>query len=308
MWFRNLRVYRFTRDIEFDEAGLSAALAEHAFSACERQAFFSTGWVPPMGGDAEDLVHAGEGSVMVCLAREDKILPASVINEALREKVEEIREQEDREVRRRERLTLKDEITTELLPRAFTRMSWIRAYIDMTKGWLVIDAASLKKAEELINALRTALGSCSVVPMRSRTRPAALMTSWVTGSLPADLEAGDECEMIEPGDDGGIIRCKHVDLNSEEISVHIDAGKYISRLSLNWAGRIDCQLCEDMAIKRLGFDDIVQAGSEEIEDAAARFDADFVIMCQEIRNFLDWLLEQADGVDLSEDNDSEKAA
>ncbi len=308
MWFRNLRIYRFTRDLDLDAAGLAGALSAHAFTRCAPQAFFSIGWAPPLGDTAADLVHAADAGIMICLAREERLLPASVVNDALREKIEQIRQAEDREIRRRERLNLKDEITAELLPRAFTRTIHTRAYIDTRRGWLVIDAASLKKAEELITALRSALGSLPVVPLRSRCRPSVLMTDWLKHGFPSGITPGNECELLEPGDEGGIVRCKHVDLNSDEIAVHVEAGKFLSRLAINWRERIDCQWCDDWAIKRLGFDDIVHDGNEEIEDAAARFDADFVIQCREIGEFLDWLLEQADGIDDSETPAEGKAA
>lgn len=308
MWFRNLRLYRFTRDIDFDAEELHDMLSGHAFHACEKQAFFSQGWVPPLGKDAEDLVHSADGCYMLSLCREDKILPTSVINDALQEKIEEIKEQHDREVRRRERLSLKDEITADLLPRAFTRSSHTRAYIDTRSGWLVIDAASVKKAEEFMSALRVATGSLPVVPLKTKTRAPALMTEWLTGSCPKSLELGDECELREPGDDGGVIRCKGIDLLADDIRGHLDSGKFVSKLSLLWNSRVSCALCDDWSIKRLGFDDMVREGSEEIEDSDARFDADFAIMTGEIRQFIGWLSEIADGIDDSEPHKDTEAA
>ena len=81
------------------------------------------GWVSPINGQADNVsfVHASQGCLMVCAKRQEKVLPAAVINEFLNEKVEAIQDAEGRTVGRKERQSLKDDVMMELLPKAFTR-------------------------------------------------------------------------------------------------------------------------------------------------------------------------------------------
>jgi recombination associated protein RdgC len=159
MWFRNLQLYRLTDGFDFDPESLHQALSTAAFRPCAGLDTHSAGWVPPAGREATELVHASNGRMMVCLRREDRILPAAVIREQVEEKAEAIALAEGRSVGRKERQQIKDEVVTDLLPRAFTRSSHLYAYIDPADGWVVVDSATPKKAEDLLSALRETLGS-----------------------------------------------------------------------------------------------------------------------------------------------------
>ena len=58
------------------------------------------------------------------------------------------------------------------------------------------------------------------------------MTAWLAHrNLPDDFVLGEECELREPGEDGGVVRCRGVDLLSEEVETHLNAGKQVARLA-----------------------------------------------------------------------------
>ena len=48
------------------------------------------GWVAPLGHLGEQLTHQSNGCIMVCLRREEKVLPAAVVREIVNDKVLEI--------------------------------------------------------------------------------------------------------------------------------------------------------------------------------------------------------------------------
>jgi recombination associated protein RdgC len=83
-----------------------------------------------------------------------------------------------------------------------------------------------------------------------------------------------------------------------EIQAHLDAGKQVVQLALEWDGRIAFVLSEDLALKRLKFLDIIQeeAADTEAEDAAARFDVDFSLMSLELGRFVPKLVEAFGGL------------
>lgn len=290
MWFKNIRAYRLTNPFDLSAEQLGEQLQQRAFSPCAKSQALALGWVPPLGGDSEELVHAAAGRLLLCLKREEKLLPATVVREQLEEKVADIEQEQARKVYRKERLTLKDEIVQDCLPRAFTRSTKLFAYIDVKANWVFVDAASAARAEELLNTLRECIGSFPVLLPQVNNAPAATMTNWLMHrNLPEDFELGQECEMRELGEDGGIVRCRGVDLLSEEVETHLQAGKQVVRLALHWDERLALVLAEDLCLRRVRFADELMKENEEIPEAdqAARLDADFALMADAVTTLQD---------------------
>ncbi len=299
MWFKNLIFYRFTQPFQMDAQTLQAQLETAPFVPCRSQEASKYGWTPPMGKLSEELVHAGNGYLLISARKEEKILPASVVNEFLQERVEQIEQEQDRKVREKQRDTLKDEITFELLPKAFSRFQMTFAYIDLKEGLLVVDASSAKRAEELCSFLRKTLGSLPVTIPAMQMAPAAVMTQWLTdaANIPAGFELGDEAELKDPRENGAVVRCKQQELVGEEIDAHLKAGKQAVKLALNYAENLSCVVGEDLIIRRLKFADLVMEKAAEMgeADAAAAFDADFTLMTLELSAFIPRLLEALGG-------------
>lgn len=285
MWFKNIRAYRLTSPFALTPEQLGEQLSQRLFQPCAKSQALSMGWVPPLGGEEGELVHAAAGRMLLKLKREEKLLPSTVVREQLEEKVAAIEADQARKVYRKERLTLKDEIIQDCLPRAFTRSSAVYAYIDTRANWVFVDAASANRAEELLNLLRECIGSFPVLLPQVNNAPVAVMTGWlVHRNLPDDFELGQECELREPGEEGGVVRCRGVDLLSEEVETHLHAGKQVARLSLAWDERLQLVLAEDLCLRRLKFADELMKENEDIPegDDAARLDADFALMADAI--------------------------
>ena len=285
MWFKNIRAYRLTSPFTFTAEQLGEKLSERGFEPCAKSQALSLGWMPPLGGEEGELVHAAAGRLLVKLKREEKLLPSTVVRELLEEKVAAIESDQARKVYRKERLNLKDEIIQDCLPRAFSRSTSVFAYIDTQANWVFVDAASANKAEELLNLLRECIGTFPVLLPQVANAPVAVMTNWlIHRNLPEDFELGEECELREPGEEGGVVRCRGVDLLSEEVETHLQAGKQVARLSLSWDERLQLVLAEDLCLRRLKFADELMKENEDIpeDDNRARMDADFALMADAI--------------------------
>lgn len=288
-FFKNLLAYRLSRDVMIVDENSTEKLAQQLetlrFTPCGSQDFAKSGWVPPMGTQSDQLFHLTGGHLLLVIRREEKILPKPVITEELGKKVTKLEVQQGRKLKKTEKDSLRDEVIHSLLPRAFTRSSTIRIWINLNDALVLVDSASARRAEDALALLRKTLGSLPVIPLTMETPIELMMTEWVrSGSAPQGFALGNEAELKAILEDGGIGRFKKQELSSDEIATHLDAGKYVTRLALNWQQRIDFVLSDDAAIKRLRFADELQDQNDDIdrEDATARFDADFILMTGEL--------------------------
>lgn len=299
MWFKNLCVFRITRPLDLNPGEMESRLADQAFRPVGKLEPSSTGWVPPLGIPESPLVHVANGYALLCTRREERILPAAAVREVLDARIEDIEEKTGRRIRGKARTDLRDEVVLEMLPRAFTRSRLTFAYVDPRAEWLVIDAPSPGRAEEVTALLRQSLGSLPLAPFSVTGSPGGIMTSWLATAAPAEgFTIGDECDLGEPGEDGSIIRVRRHDLDAGEIRAHLDAGKRVTRLAIGFDGRLSCLIDENLLIKRLKFLDMVQdeAAGVHAETDAERFDSDFAIMSLELARFLPRLAEAFGGL------------
>lgn len=298
MWFKNLCLFRLTEPFTLNADDLAEKLEDLLFRPCGAHETASYGWVAPLSSAEQALTHAANGYLMVCVKKQERVLPTSVINELLEEKITEAEDQQGRKLSKKERSRLKDELIFDLLPKAFTFSRKTYAYIDPVGGWFVVDAASTKGAEDLLTLLRKSIGSLPAVPVNTVDNPLKTMTQWlVSQQMPDELTVEDECELRSPGDEGSIIRCKRHDLSLPEIQNHLDSGKEVIKLAMNWGDRLSFILDKTFSIKRVRYLDLVQDQLKDlaIEDEATRFDADFSIMTAELAHFLPKLLEAFGG-------------
>lgn len=296
MWFKQLSFYYLNEAVLPSPAQLTQALQGRPFSPCAGLDWSSEGWVAPSPNQEVLTVSAPHGQLFT-LRRAEKVLPAAVIREALDNRIAHIQKEEHRHVGTKEKRALKEQITDDLLPRAFTRSGRLAAYIDRGRRYLIIGTASINKAEILISRLREALPPLPATPPRTRIAATTAMTEWVlTGKMPSNFALDAECELKDALKEGVVIRCSGMDLATEEIRQHLSNGKKVTRLGLVWRDRIRFVLTDTLQLKRLQFLDVLQEeASQTGEDAATLFTATFILMSSELGQLLDELIELLGG-------------
>src|SRR5699024_12250663 len=77
---------------------------------------------------------------------------------------------------------------------------------------------------QVINALRNAIGTLPVKPLRADIAPASVFSQWMQNSesLPAELRLGDRCELKGSKDASATVRFSAVDITQEEILAHLE--------------------------------------------------------------------------------------
>lgn len=302
MFFRNLTLFRFPAGIERRFDDLNAQLAEHELRPCGPLELQTRGWVSPYGrGEPMLVVHAlaRSGALLMALGGEDKLLPTAVLNQHIAEKVEALEQQRGRPVGARERRKLKDDALTELLPRALARPSRLAGYVDLARGWVVVDTSSRRQAEGFVSALRNTLGSFPATSLEPEESPRAILTEWlINGSLtkimghmpmPTGFALGDECELKDPADNGAIVRCRRQDMASDEIREHLQSGKQVTQLALTFEERMRFVLDETLTVRKFKLLDIATEPLDQgdRDSAKAELDARFVLMAGEVGRLLE---------------------
>ena len=288
MWFKNLYLYQFEKEFDQDADSLHEALSKKPFTECSATQRESMGWVPPLGKYSEAYSHSANNFILLTMARQERLLPASVVREELQERVADLQERENRKVGSKEKKELTERIEDELLPRAFTRTQKLDAWVDLKGGWLVINTPSAGKAETFATLLRKTIGSLPAVPPKSEA-VSPILTEWLsTYKLPEPFEIGDECEMKSSGDDAGIVAFRKHELGTDEVKSNIETGKTVSKLALVWDRKISFVVSEDLIIKKLKFLGVLEEkmNEEDPQSHEERIDIEFTLMTGELSKLI----------------------
>ncbi|MBE0362851.1 recombination associated protein RdgC [Pseudoalteromonas ulvae UL12] len=293
MWFSNLICYKFKQDISYAQDGFEKALEQDTFRPCGSQDLSTFGWTKALGKHGHSLSHFSQNAILVCAKREEKVLPAAVINDLLAEKIEHIEIEENRPVKKKEKDELKENLLHSLLPQAFKKSSLQFAFIDLEKGWLVVNSGSFNKAEELLALLRKSLGTLPVVPAFVNFDLGLFLTNWLTEFNPPEgFAIGQDAELVEADENGGQVKLKQHDLASDEVKNHLENGKVVTKLAFDWRERVKFMLQDDGSIKRLNYSETLKEENADIpkEDMAVKLDADFILASEEIKLLLEELV------------------
>lgn len=294
-FFKNAIIYRLTNPMALmaQLPTLEDSLCAFQFTPCGSQDMARTGWIPATE-QHRTLVHQANGQYLLTLQKQEKIIPGPVIKQHLNARIAKLEAEQARKLKKTEKDSLKDEVLHSLLPRAFVKNSRTQLWIDITNGLIVVDAPSAKRAEDALALLRKSLGSLPVVPLTTENPVELTLTDWVKlGKVPGNyFTMGDSAELKAILTDGGVARVKKQDLTSDEIATHIEAGKVVTKLALDWQQRVTFTLTDSMTLNRVKFCDglLDQNDDIDLEDSLARFDADFVLMTGELQALIKQLI------------------
>jgi recombination associated protein RdgC len=284
MFFRNLTIFRFPTSLDLTD--LDTRLADCALKPVGPMELSSRGFISPFGRDGESLSHGIGDAIWLTVGSEERLLPGAVVNDLLSKKLAAIEEKEGRRPGGRARKRLKEELVTELLPRAFVRPGRTDALLDLEHGICVVDSSSRKSAEHVASEIRRALGSFPALPLNAEIAPRAVLTGWVAGdALPEGLSLGDECELKDAADKGAVVKCQRHELACDEIGKHLEAGKQVTRLALTLDDHVSFVLGEDLVVRKFKLLDgaVDQLESTDRDDLRAELDARFALMAGETR-------------------------
>ncbi|MFC7515053.1 recombination-associated protein RdgC [Herbaspirillum sp. GCM10030257] len=294
MWFKNLQIYRLTAPWIMTTDALELALSAQIFQPCANTELFSTGWSSPR--DNGRLVHAVGGQLLLQLSTEKKLLPAKVINQVAKERAAEVEEQQGFRPGRKQLKEIKEQVADELLPRAFSVQSATRVWIDPVNGWLVVDAATPSRADDIFKMLLKSLETLPFASLRTQRSALSAMTDWLAADeAPSGFTVDQDTELRASGSGKATVRYVRHTLEVEDITRHISSGKQCTRLAMTWNDRVSFVLTESLAIKRITPLDVLKENAAEIGNEDERFDADFILMASELARLMSSLVDALGG-------------
>jgi len=261
MLFKNAFIYTFPRLPNITESLIEAAAAK----PCGEQEMARAGFVKPSW--SHDYILCEGDYWLLCLSTEEKILPPAVINEHTSEKVRHIEFTEDRKVFAKERSAIKDEVTFDLMPKAFTKHRRTHAIIDTENHLLIIDQSSPARAEEFCTMLRDAIGSLEVAPIRCSNSPAMIMTAWLDNRdaihQPGTFRFGS-CAKLKHPNSGPSYAIQDDDLEGEHVQSLIESGLGVVELELSNNHRANFTLTDGFVMKSLNYSDVLISEAYEM--------------------------------------------
>lgn len=294
MWFKNLFIFRLTKWDHTIES-IEEHLSQQSLQPCGGSDMQTRGWVSPKG-EGQPLVHKAGDQLLISLGFEKKLLPSSVINQFAKAKAAEIEEREGYKPGRKQMKEIKEMVTDELLPRAFAIQSRINAWIDTKGKWLVVDASSSSKVDDLVGLLMKSLPNVAMIPLKTKTMPGVAMTAWLAeNDSPPQFTVDQDCELKSRGEHAATVRYVKHSLEIEEIAKHTKSGKDVTKLAMTWADKVSFVLQDNMQIKRIAPLDILKEQAAMDADGDA-FDTDFVLMTGELRLLIEAMIDTLGGV------------
>jgi recombination associated protein RdgC len=295
MWFKNLKIYRLSPSWAMKAEQLEEALAKFAYQGGNTLEMQSLGWIPPRENGG--LVHTVNGQMLLALRAEKKLLPSTVINQVAKARAQEAEEQQGYKPGRKQMKEIKERVTDELLPKAFSIYRDTRVWIDPANRWLVVDAAASAKADEVLGLLAKSVDPFPLESLYVAQSPASAMTGWLAeDEAPANFSIDQDTELRASGESRAAIRYVKHAIDADDVRRHIQSGKQCTRLAMTWADRISFVLTESLDVKRVApLDVLKENGDNMAQNDDEKFDGDMALMTGELAKLMAELVEALGG-------------
>lgn len=289
MWFNNALIYQYELE---KSADLPTLLADEALKPCPPHARFIYGWLPVI---ADQLIHETADCSLICMGKEERILPRGVINRLLAERIQILETQQARTVKRAEKSQMAEDLEFELLPKSFCIQKRMFAILDHTTKQLIINTASNTQASQLIALLRKSVPGIRIEPLQPMENLGVRFASWINNPslLPSSFQLASDCLLFSLDDEKKRFSCKGYELPAEEILSLLSQGLAAAELSIIWNERIQLTLTHDLIFKRLKcLDYLIDEFGEvrQLEDEHQQQDAALTLLAGELRGLTNDLL------------------
>jgi recombination associated protein RdgC len=272
---------------------LEAALSGQQFEPCGPSQEKSFGFAPPREANGA-MVESVAGQWVGKLCIETRSVPASEVRRAIDKRVADIEKSTGRKPGKKERKELKEDITLELLPRAFSKIAKVGFWIDPDRRTLVIDTPSAARADIVATALVKAAESMALALINTTQLPDVAMAGWLgTREAPAGFTIDRDCELKAPDESRAVVKYTNHPLDTDEVIEHIRAGMRPTQLAMTFDDRISFVLTAGGTIRSITY---LEGIGDADGKAADNFDADVTLATGELRALMTAMTEALGGI------------
>lgn len=245
----------------------------------------SVGFVP--FADGFELLHPVGKFRLGAVRIDKKQLPASGVNQLVKERCLELEEQQGFKPGRRQTREIKEQVIDELLPRAICASKQIRFMA--TDDLFLVEATSAPSCDLVIGLLAKAWDPFPLTNLSCHTSPAGAMTTWVVNDdLPEGLSADDEAEMRSSTK--ASVRWKNSSVDPAEAANHFRSGKSCIKMALTWNDRVSFMLNDQMVLSKIKYLDLIEKDDGAADDELGVLESDVVLKGGELECVINGLI------------------
>lgn len=310
--------FLFFKVIDFDSSSseLDQMLENFRYRPIKASEETSVGWVSPYGDEAEEdsLVRSVMNHHALTFKVCEKKIRSAVLKEQVRLRFLELKKSPmgpqklDKKVKKELEITIK----AEMLPVEKPVVKKINAYFDTDRNYLIIEGASTKTAESIIQMLMRAFEAAEVetkiLSIAVNNSVTGTITSWVVDAtvVPDDIILGSKCSLSGP--EGQLVKYNRHELSEEKLKRYISEDEMdVAELEVEYDEKVSFTLSGDLSARGIkALEGLEENNDVDNEDG---WEADFILQVDTfgtlIGSIIDWMGGESEGGEFSMESESD---
>lgn len=248
-----------------------------------------TGFTKPDYFGEETVFVGADNSRVFCVQIRDRVLPGAVIKSELKKAIAEAERRQGHKCGRKQIAQMKDEIVVQLLPHSHIKPMDVLCMI--TNDYLLIGSGSARVVDLVLLDLFTAFPEQTLLlkPLPTGRQVGKWMLELLLAGTTDDGEFNIGDSVVLRGESKATARFKDLDLHSDRIHAHVQAGMMPIEMSVEYSDRLEFRLSDQLVIKGLKFSSLlIKSAQEEADsdDTLGQFSATVALVGGELRSVL----------------------
>ena len=285
MWLKQFQVFHYTFDFERE---LQPLLTQQALTPCPAHARMSFGWKSFANQEHSQSIHGYH----ICLfGKEERILPATVVQHLLDQKMTALNQERGYPVKRHEKQQLKQDIEFNLLPKAFCVQKKQIVLFDQKQQRLFIESTSAQQIDMILSLIHKTLGqNIQITPLAKDIDLMSLWLKWLAQpkSLPHFLTFADRMQWVDGENQRKQVKLQGYDWEQDSTQEWLEKGLVPQELSFNWRDTLQFTLSPNFVFKRIAPLPTLQEELEANKETGNEDElSDLLILGHTLQRFID---------------------
>ncbi|MGB0212954.1 recombination-associated protein RdgC [Algiphilus sp.] len=290
MIFRNLVPYRCEVNADIAPAArLAEVVRQFPMHQPQLLEWRRDGWLPVRGIESELSFYLPDYDAAVVMhGLAERLLPGAVLREHVAEQCRQYERDRGFAPSRKTLREIRDRATTELLPKAFVKVTPTPVLLDGRHGRIYVATSSCARADDIVSRIRDQL-QAHITPLDLTNGGLSLVAQlgqWLAaGDAPEPFGiAAQECELRGPHANREVVAYRNHDASDDQVKRLLSAGFACTRLSLTRGTTQSFVLHEDGRVAKLALDPAYEEDQAAPEsDPTCAWEADVRLAISEIR-------------------------